>query len=139
MLVCARVTRTSRRSAHASQHLCGTVIFFSISLSLSLFISENPHKHLRQQEHPDCKPKRLSILYKHKSPDSSSLAKDPGGPVRPTRRHGFPQHRLLLSSSSICLLTYPFLPFILILLSSLVKWKLLALRNTNLFSRSSNE
>ena len=65
----------------------------SLYLSLSLFLSDNPHKHLRQQERPKCKPKRRSILYKHKSPDSSSLVKDPGGPVRPTRRRGFPRHR----------------------------------------------
>ena len=52
---------------------------FNLVISLSLF-SVNPHKHLRQQEQPDCKP--------------SSLVKDPGGPVQPTRRRGFPRQRV---------------------------------------------
>ena len=72
---------------------CGKYFSQYISLSLCLFLWDNPHKHPRQPEWPDYKPKRRSIPYKHKSPDSSSLVEDPGGPVRPTRRRGFPQHR----------------------------------------------
>ena len=52
--------------------------YLSPSVSFFLFLSDNPHKHLRRQEWPNWKPKRRSIPYKHKSPDSSSLVKDPG-------------------------------------------------------------
>ena len=46
MLVCARVTRISRRLAHASRRLCGAVnTFLNISLSLSLFVSFSQTTH----------------------------------------------------------------------------------------------